>query len=107
MKTEDWKQFSCGSSAATMVVRAARSASCRSSLWSARTLETTRARSLAGFVYEETRKLAGKDDVYSVNGDPHKLVAAMAAVQAQYVTDGPRRARDQSGSTRCSVSSHA
>ncbi len=32
---ESWKQLSCGSSSATMVVRAARSASCRSSLWSA------------------------------------------------------------------------
>lgn len=36
---------------------------------------------LFGFVWKETSKLAGKDDVYSVNGDPHKLVAAMAAVQ--------------------------
>ena len=36
---------------------------------------------LFGFVFEETSKLAGKDDVYSMNGDPHKLVAAMAAVQ--------------------------
>ena len=36
---------------------------------------------LLGFVWKETSKLAGKDDVYSVNGDPHKLLAAQAAAQ--------------------------
>ena len=36
---------------------------------------------LFGFVCNEACKLVGKDDVYSVNGDPHKLVAAMVAVQ--------------------------
>ncbi len=36
---------------------------------------------LFSFLWKETSKMVGKDDVYSLNGDPHKLLAAMTAVQ--------------------------